>query len=62
MALPSFNEEMGVAVEAQISTADTILVGRKSYETSCRGVAEAGNGRREDAVTAKKLGDETNKC
>jgi dihydrofolate reductase len=54
---PYFNEEMGAVVEAQISTADTMLVGRKSYDTFA-GIwpkrEEAGG---DDAVTAKKLGD-----
>jgi dihydrofolate reductase len=54
---PYFNEEMGVAVEATISTADTMLVGRKSYETFAAvwPRREAAGG--EDAPTAKKLGD-----
>jgi dihydrofolate reductase len=54
---PYFNEEMGEAVAAQLGSADTILLGRKTYE----GFAEAWPGREEaggeDAGFAKQLGD-----
>jgi dihydrofolate reductase len=54
---PWFNEEMGRAVEGQLGNADTLLLGRKTYE----GFAEAWPGREDaggdDAPMAKKLGD-----
>ncbi|MEO3826236.1 dihydrofolate reductase family protein [Actinomadura sp. B10D3] len=54
---PYFNEEMGQAVDGQLGAADTLLLGRKTYE----GFAEAWPGREEaggeDAEFAKKLGD-----
>jgi dihydrofolate reductase len=54
---PYFNEEMGDAVGATLSDADTMLFGRKTYE----GFAEAWPAREtageEDAVFAKQLGD-----
>ncbi|HEY8545368.1 MAG TPA: dihydrofolate reductase family protein [Acidimicrobiales bacterium] len=54
---PYFNEEMGAAVGAQIDGADTLLLGRKTYE----GFAEAWPEREEaggdDAAMAKQFGD-----
>jgi dihydrofolate reductase len=54
---PYFNDEMGVAVDAMLGTADTILFGRKTYDS----FAGAWPGREaagaEDAAFAKKLGD-----
>ncbi|GAA5069357.1 dihydrofolate reductase family protein [Nocardia callitridis] len=54
---PYFNDEMGAAVDAQLGSADTLLLGRATYD----GFAEAWPGREqeggEDAPFAKKLGD-----
>ena len=54
---PYFNEEMGAAVDATLGAADTILFGRKTYDS----FAEAWPGREaagaEDAGLAKTLGD-----
>ena len=55
--LTYFNEEMGDAVGAQLTAADTLLIGRRTYETFAeawpRREAEGG----EDADFAKVLGD-----
>ncbi len=54
---PYFNEEMGRAVDAQLGSADTLLLGRKTYESfagAWPGREEAGG---DDAPFAKKLGD-----
>jgi dihydrofolate reductase len=54
---PYFNEEMGAAVDAVLGVADTILLGRKTYDSfagAWPGREEAGE---EDADFAKKLGD-----
>jgi dihydrofolate reductase len=54
---PYFNEEMGAAVNATLGAADTILFGRKTYDSfagAWPGREEAGE---EDANFAKKLGD-----
>ncbi|HZQ32857.1 MAG TPA: dihydrofolate reductase family protein [Mycobacterium sp.] len=54
---PYFNDEMGAAVGATLGAADTILFGRKTYDS----FAGAWPGREadggEDAVFAKQLGD-----
>ena len=54
---PYFNDEMGAAVDAQLGAADTILLGRETYDS----FAGAWPGREadggEDAEFAKKLGD-----
>src|ERR1700709_1357945 len=41
---PYFNDEMGAAVDAQLGAADTILLGRKTYDSLYR-VAERGGAR-----------------
>ena len=54
---PYFNEEMGAAVGATFGDADTMLFGRKTYDSfagAWPGREEAGE---EDAVFAKQLGD-----
>jgi dihydrofolate reductase len=54
---PYFNEEMGAAVDSQLGAADTMLFGRKTYDSfagAWPGREEAGE---EDADFAKKLGD-----
>jgi dihydrofolate reductase len=54
---PYFNDEMGEAVAAQLGTADTLLIGRVTYDS----FAGAWPGREaeggEDAAFAKVLGD-----
>lgn len=54
---PYFNDEMGVAVSAQLAAADTLLLGRKTYDS----FAGAWPGREaeggEDAAMGKALGD-----
>src|ERR1044072_1090896 len=54
---PYFNDEMGAAVDADVGAADTLLIGRKTYDS----FAGAWPGREaeggEDAGFAKKLGD-----
>jgi len=54
---PYFNDEMGAAVGGQLGAADTILLGRETYDS----FAGAWPGREadggEDAEFAKKLGD-----
>ena len=55
--VPYFNDEMGASVDASIGAADTLLLGRKTYDS----FAGAWPGREteggEDAPFAKKLGD-----
>lgn len=54
---PYFNEEMGAAVDATLGTADTLLLGRRTYDSfagAWPGREEAGG---EDAPFAKLLGD-----
>jgi dihydrofolate reductase len=54
---PYFNNEMGAAVDAQLGTADTLLLGRKTYDSfagAWPGREAAGD---EDADFAKTLGD-----
>jgi dihydrofolate reductase len=53
-----FNDEMGAAVDRVLATADTLLLGRKTYESFAGAwpkVEAAGEG--EDAEFAKHLGD-----
>jgi dihydrofolate reductase len=54
---PYFNDEMGAAVDAVLATADTLLLGRKTYDDHAgawpQREAEGG----EDAAFAKVLGD-----
>ncbi|MDT5009210.1 MAG: hypothetical protein QOH57_827, partial [Mycobacterium sp.] len=54
---PYFNDEMGAAVSATLGTADTMLFGRKTYDSFAGAwpVREAAGG--EDAAFAKALGD-----
>jgi dihydrofolate reductase len=54
---PYFNEEMGAAVDATLGAADTVLFGRKTYDSFAGAWPEreaAGEG---DAGMAKALGD-----
>ena len=54
---PYFNEEMGAAVDATLGAADTILFGRKTYDSFAGAWPEREAAGGEDAGFAKALGD-----
>ena len=54
---PYFNEEMGAAVDASLGAADTMLFGRKTYDSFAEAWPEREAQGGEDAAFAKKLGD-----
>jgi dihydrofolate reductase len=54
---PYFNEEMGVAVDAAIGAADTLLLGRETYDSFAGAWPEREEAGEEDAEIARKLGD-----
>ncbi len=54
---PYFNDEMGAAVGGQLGAADTILLGRKTYDSFAGAWPDREAGGGEDAEFAKKLGD-----
>ncbi|MFI0775403.1 dihydrofolate reductase family protein [Streptomyces sp. NPDC021212] len=54
---PYFNDEMGAAVDATFSAADTLLLGRKTYDSFAGAWPEREAAGGEDAGFAKKLGD-----
>jgi dihydrofolate reductase len=54
---PYFNEEMGVAVGDQLGAADTILLGRETYDSFAGAWPDREEAGGEDAEFAKKLGD-----
>jgi dihydrofolate reductase len=54
---PYFNEEMGVAVDATLGAADTVLFGRKTYDSFAGAWPERETAGGEDAGFAKALGD-----
>ena len=54
---PYFNEEMGAAVDATLGAADTVLFGRKTYDSFAGAWPERELAGEEDAGLAKKLGD-----
>ena len=54
---PYFNEEMGAAVGATLSAADTVLFGRKTYDSFAGAWPEREAAGEEDAGLAKALGD-----
>ncbi|MFD6163112.1 dihydrofolate reductase family protein [Nocardia sp. NPDC060256] len=54
---PYFNEEMGAAVTAQLGTADTLLLGRVTYEGFAAAWPEREDAGGEDAGMAKSMGD-----
>jgi dihydrofolate reductase len=54
---PYFNDEMGVAVDAIVRAADTILLGRKTYDSFAGAWPEREAAGGEDAPFAKALGD-----
>ena len=54
---PYFNEEMGAAVGASLGAADTVLFGRKTYDSFAGAWPEREAAGGEDADFAKALGD-----
>src|SRR6185503_2559562 len=54
---PYFNDEMGVAVDAMLGGADTVLFGRVTYDSFAGAWPEREAAGEEDAPFAKKLGD-----
>jgi dihydrofolate reductase len=54
---PYFNDEMGVAVTEQLATCDTVLLGRKTYDSFAGAWPEREVAGGEDAAMAKALGD-----
>ena len=54
---PYFNDEMGAAVGATLGAADTLLFGRKTYDSFAGAWPEREAAGEEDAPLAKKLGD-----
>jgi dihydrofolate reductase len=54
---PYFNDEMGAAVDASLGAADTILFGRKTYDSFAGAWPEREAAGGEDAHFAKVLGD-----
>jgi dihydrofolate reductase len=54
---PYFNDEMGAAVDATLGAADTILFGRKTYDSFAQAWPEREAAGGEDAGLAKTLGD-----
>jgi dihydrofolate reductase len=54
---PYFNDEMGAAVDAILGTADTLLFGRKTYDSFAGAWPEREAAGEDDAAMAKALGD-----
>ena len=54
---PYFNEEMGAAVTATLGAADTLLLGRKTYDSFAGAWPDRETAGEEDAPMAKALGD-----
>jgi len=54
---PYFNDEMGVAVDGQLGSADTLLIGRVTYDSFAGAWPDRETAGEEDASLAKKLGD-----
>jgi dihydrofolate reductase len=54
---PYFNDEMGAAVDATLGAADTVLFGRKTYESFAGAWPDREAAGGEDASFAKVLGD-----
>ena len=55
---PYFNDEMGEAVDGQITAADTLLLGRKTYDSFAGAWPDREAAGGEDASLAKVLGDQ----
>ena len=54
---PYFNDEMGAAVSNQLATADTLLLGRKTYDSFAGAWPDREAAGEEDAAMGKALGD-----
>jgi len=54
---PYFNDEMGAAVDAQLGVADTLLLGRKTYDAFAEAWPDREVAGSDDAEFAKKLGN-----
>jgi dihydrofolate reductase len=54
---PYFNDEMGLAVDAQLAAADTLLLGRKTYDSFAGAWPDREAAGGEDAAMGKALGD-----
>ncbi|MEA2453226.1 MAG: hypothetical protein QOG04_1936 [Actinomycetota bacterium] len=54
---PYFSDEMGAAVDASLGSADTLIFGRKTYDSFAGAWPEREAAGEEDAPFAKKLGD-----
>jgi len=54
---PYFNDEMGAAVSATLAVADTVLLGRKTYDSFAGAWPERETAGGDDAGMAKALGD-----
>jgi dihydrofolate reductase len=54
---PYFNDEMGAALDATLGAADTILFGRKTYDSFAGAWPERETAGEEDAPLAAPLGD-----
>ena len=54
---PYFNDEMGAAVDSQLATADTLLLGRKTYDSFAGAWPDREAAGEEDAAMGKALGD-----
>jgi dihydrofolate reductase len=54
---PYFNEEMGAAVDRSLGQADTMLFGRKTYDSFAGAWPDREAAGEEDADFAKKIGD-----
>ncbi|WNG86403.1 dihydrofolate reductase family protein [Mycobacterium sp. ITM-2016-00317] len=54
---PYFDDDMGAAVDAQLGSADTLLLGRVTYDSFAGAWPEREAGGGEDAGFAKALGD-----
>lgn len=54
---PYFDDEMGAAVSQQLATADTVLLGRRTYDSFAGAWPQREAAGGEDAVMGKALGD-----
>ena len=54
---PYFNDEMGAAVDGQLAAADTLLLGRKTYDSFAGAWPDREAAGGEDAPMGKALGD-----
>jgi dihydrofolate reductase len=54
---PYFNDQMGAAVDGQMGSADTLLLGRKTYDSFAGAWPDRELAGEEDASFAKALGD-----